>query len=147
MASIQNVVLQIVENQGAAAALVTYRLVGSPQDVQLQRRYRETVELVGVDEGPGEDGSNELIPGGRFDAVAAFTVPALNRSRLLAVPSAALDEDPGRSGPLAMFRNRDEIRARVTLVQIPPPAVTADSNVVFRDEQLIQPVLDPVVPA
>jgi hypothetical protein len=138
MASIQNVVLQIVENQGAAAALVTYRLIGTAQDVQQQRRYRETVELVGVDEGPGEDGVNELIPGGRFDAVAVFTVPTLNRSRLLAVPSTALDEDPGK-GPFGIFPNRDEIRARVTLGQIPPPPVTADSNVVFRDEQLIHP--------
>jgi hypothetical protein len=144
MASIQNVLLQIVENQGAAAALVTYRLVGDPQDVQQQRRYSEVVELVGVDEGPGEDGQNELIPGGRVDAVAAFTVATLDRSRLLAVPSSALDEDPGRSGPFGIFKNRDEVRARVTLTQIPPAALVADSNVVFHDEQLIVVNLPPL---
>ena len=96
MASIENVQLKLFENQGHAAALVTYRLRGSAQDVQQQSRYTEVIELIGVDEGPGEDGHNEFIPGASLVAgtVVFANTAALNRpDRVLPLPSSALDED------------------------------------------------------
>jgi hypothetical protein len=135
MASIQNVRLEIVENQGSAVAQVSYTLTGSQQDADHQHAYREVVELIGVDEGPGEDGQNELIPGGLvFNGAVTFanTTPINRPPRLLPLPSSALDEDPGRIFPNAIFPKEDEIRARVTLTQIPPPPVIANSNLVRR---------------
>lgn len=145
MAVVQSVHLEIVENQGAAAALVTYRLRGSAQDVQHQRLYRETVELIGVDEESGEDGRNELIPGGLvFDGTLTFANTAVfdRPPRLLALPAAALDEDPG-AGPFGLFPKPDEIRARVTLTQVPPPPVSADSNLVRREQLVNQLIATP----
>lgn len=75
------------------------------------------------------------FPGGRVDAVASFSGLTPDRSRLLALPSSALDEDPAIF-PAAVFVQEDEIRARVTLTQIPPESVTADSNVVLRGERI-----------
>ncbi len=116
MASIQNVRLEIVENQGAAAALVTFNLIPSPQDVQEHRTYSETVELIGVDQGAGEDGIDELIPGSRSIASVTFPLPAPGRKRLIALQGSSLDEDRP-SGPIVGFTDNppDEIRARVTL--------------------------------
>jgi hypothetical protein len=137
MASIQNLRLQIVENEGAAAALVTFRVNGSPQDVQQQRTYAEIVELIGVDKIDGEDGQDEPIPFGRSEGTVTFTAPTHPRTRLLALPAAALNEDKIPSGPLSSAGADllpDEIRARVML------AVSAESEIVVLHKQLVQPV-------
>lgn len=144
MASIQNVRLQIVENEGAAAALVTFRLNGSPQDVQQQRTYAEIVELIGVDKIDGEDGQDEAIPFGRSEGAVTFSALTLPRTRLLALPAAGLNEDKMPSGPVSgAFADLlpDEIRARVTL------AVSAESEIVVLHEQLVQPVIALPTPA
>ncbi len=132
MASIQNVRLQIVENEGAAAALVTFRVNGSPQDVVQQRTYAEIVELIGVDKIDGEDDQDEPIPFGRSEGAVTFSAATLPRTRLLALPAAGLNEDK-ISGPLAAAAIDllpDEIRARVTL------AVSAESEIVVLHQQL-----------
>ena len=125
MTAIQNVRLEIVENQDAAAALVSFELQADPTDLLAGLTYVETVELIGVDRIAGEDGRDEPIPGGRSEAsvtfppqplVAGVPVPPakLQRRRLLALPAARLDEDPA-AGPLIGISDADEIRARVTL--------------------------------
>ncbi len=131
MPSIQDVRLQIVENEGAAAALVTFRVNGSPQDVVQQRTYAEIVELIGVDKIDGEDGQDEPIPFGRSEGAVTFSAATLPRTRLLALPAAGLNEDksPGpHSGAGDLLP--DEIRARVTL------AVSAESEIVVLHQQL-----------
>jgi len=125
MTAIQNVRLEIVENQDAAAALVSFELQADPTDLLAGLTYVETVELIGVDRIAGEDGRDEPIPGGRSEGsvtfprqplVAGVPVPPakLQRRRLLALPAARLDEDPA-AGPLIGISDADEIRARVTL--------------------------------
>ena len=141
MASIQNVTLEIVENQGAAAALVTFNLIGSLEDVQQRRTYVETIELIGVDRIPGEDGRDELIPDGRSDAAVTFPLATPKRTRLLALPAARLDEDPA-SSPFVASSDEDEIRARVTLTS----PVSAESNIVVLHEQVIFAVNPPLTP-
>lgn len=132
MATIENVRLEIKEQQGAAAALVTYNLRGSLQDVQQQIRYAELVQLIGDDRGFGEDGQNEPIPNGQISfaesVVFTTTAPVARPPRLLALPSSSLDEDP--NGPLHTSEE-DEIRALVTLTRIVTPVV-AQSNLVRR---------------
>jgi hypothetical protein len=136
MASIQNVRLQIVENGGAAAALVTFRVTGSQQDVQQHRTYAEIVELIGVDRIPGEDGHDEPIPFGRSEGSVIFNVATLERTRLLALPAAGLDEDKSATGPIvtASLGQPDEIRARVTLTS----SVSAESAILVLHEPLVQ---------
>lgn len=126
MTAIQNVRLEIVENQDAAAALVSFELQASPTDLLAGLTYVETVELIGLDRIAGEDGRDEPIPGGRSDGSVTFPrqplatseapVPLgkLHRRRLLALPAARLDEDPAAS-PLIGISDADELRARVTL--------------------------------
>ncbi len=143
MPSIQDVRLQIVENAGAAAALVTFQVNGSPQDVQLQRTYAEIVELIGIDKIIGEDGQDEAIPFGRSEGAVTFSTATLPRTRLLALPAAGLNEDK-ISGPLggtAIDLLPDEIRARVTL------AVSAESGILVLHEQLVQPIKALPIPA
>jgi hypothetical protein len=137
MASIQNVTLQIVENEGAAAALVSFQVIGNAQDNAENRIYAETVELIGVDEGPNEDGRNEFIQGGRSNGALRFPLLTPNRTRLIAVPAARLDEDPPNH-PAGGLATPDEIRARVTLTLAAQP-VFAESNTLI----LHQPVGDP----
>lgn len=132
MASIQNVRLEIVENQGAAAALVTYKLVPSAQDVLERRTYVETVELIGVDRIAGEDGRDEPIPGGRSDGAVTFPIASPERRRLLAVPAGSLDEDP-QNNPIFILSEEDEIRARVTLTS----SVSAESDILVLHEPVI----------
>lgn len=140
MASIENVRLQLFENDGHAAALVTYQLRGNAQDVQQQRRYSEVIELIGVDTLPGEDGQNDPIPGATLvaDTIVFTNTAALARpSRVLPLPSSALDEDRA-GGPFGgAIIMEDEIRARVTLKPVPGPSVFAESNLVKRGGDIV----------
>ncbi len=148
MAIIENVTLTLTESQETDTArfIVRCRLRGSLQDVQQQRVYRELIELIGVDEGAGEDGQNELIPGG---AVFVGTVGFANTNfvdrppRFLVVPRSAINEDI-RPAPLAGLPLRDEIRARLTLLPIGVPPVSRNSNTVTRGDLVIGPIPVPV---
>ena len=131
MALIQNVRLEIVENQGAAAALVTYTLTGSARDVQQHRTYLESIRLFGVDEVAGEDGQDDIIAAIGFDGAVTFPIATTSQSRLLALPARFLDEDSS-PGPLGFPPAEDEIRARVTLTPSSPTTAIASSNVVLR---------------
>jgi hypothetical protein len=137
MASISNVVLRIFEGvpvAGQALVQVSYTLTATLHDAQHQQAYRELVQLVGDDQGRGEDGQSELIAGGTiFDGNVTFTTSsvAFTQSHERTIPVAILDEDPGP------FIRTDEIRARVTLVPLAPAIPTRDSNLVRRG----QPVL------
>lgn len=142
MASIQNVRLEIVENQGAAAALVTYELFGSARDLQLHRTYIESIRLFGVDEKAGEDGQNEMIAAARFDGSVTFPIATPNQTRLMALPASALDEDPS-PGPVNVALQEDEIKAVVTLTPATPATVIANSNIVLRGAPL-DPVPVPI---
>ena len=129
MPTIQNVRLEIVENQGAAAALVTYRLAFTSQDLGQSPNYVETVELIGVDASP-EDGQDDAIPGSRSDAAVTLAVGATERRRLIALQGTSLDEDKAPPGPIAGggVPTPDEIRARVTLTPLPGAPVSAVSD-------------------
>ncbi|MET1110724.1 MAG: hypothetical protein ABWX67_04265 [Allosphingosinicella sp.] len=141
MAAVDNVKLEIAENQGAAAALVTYRLKGTPQEVLEDEIFIEAVELIGVDKIAGEDGQNEVIPGVRFER--SVTIPSLFafRSRLLAMQANVLNED---SNPGPFDVRVDEIQARVTLSRNSRVLSTASSDPVRRGGINFRP---PVIPA
>jgi hypothetical protein len=84
MASISNVLLQIFERSGSAQVQVSYTLTATHHDGPHEQAYRELVQLVGADFGPGEDGVSEVIPGGTvWDGVVVFTTSqvAFVRSR------------------------------------------------------------------
>ncbi|HMI40333.1 MAG TPA: hypothetical protein VK485_03760 [Sphingomicrobium sp.] len=119
MASIRNnVLLHIVEGQGNARVEVSYTVDASAEDLEHQQSYRAVVELIGVDEGPGEDGRSEVIPNGQIvDEPVTFSLP---RTVVKDISAGILDEDPGP------FPRRDEIRARITLLP------TTLSNIVHR---------------
>ena len=94
------------------------------------------IQLVGDDAGPGEDGRSELIPGGTvWDGVVTFTTAqvAFTQSHEVTLPSAILDEDPGP------FIREDEIRARVSLIPLPPVSPTRQSNLVRRGGLVVDP--------
>ncbi|HEX8223691.1 MAG TPA: hypothetical protein VF605_07745 [Allosphingosinicella sp.] len=128
MPTIHNVRLEIVENHGAAAALVTYRLAFNSLDLGEPLKFFETVQLIGVDTIAGEDGQDDLIPGGRSDTkvTLSFTVP--ERRRLIALQGTSLDEDKDAPGPAISSVRPDEIRARVTLTPPQGLPVTAVSD-------------------
>ncbi len=135
MASISDVRLRIFENSGSALVRVSYTLSATQHDGEHEQAYRKLVQLVGVDTGPGEDGQSELIPGGTiWDGVVVFTTSqvAFVQSHERTVPSSILDEDPGIIRP-------DEIRARVTLIPLPPAPPTRDSNIIRRGELVVGP--------
>jgi hypothetical protein len=112
MASISKVLLQIFERAGSAQVQVSYTLTATHHDGPHEQAYRELVQLIGVDIGPGEDGVSEVLPGGTiWDGVV----------------------DPG---PVI---REDEIRARVTLTPLPPVAPSRESNTVRRGGPVIQP--------
>jgi hypothetical protein len=137
MASISNVVLRIFEGvpvAGQALVQVSYTLTATLHDAPHQQAYRELVQLVGDDQGRGEDGQSELIAGGTiFDGNVTFTTSsvAFTQSHERTIPVAILDEDPGP------FIRTDEIRARVTLIPLAAANPARDSNLVRRG----QPVL------
>lgn len=127
MATIRNnVLLHIVESQGNASVEVSYAVDAGPEDIQHHQSYRAVVELIGVDEGPGEDGRNEVIPNGLIaDLPVTF---GASQTVVKKISAAILDEDPG---PII---RRDEIRARVTLFP------ETFSNVVHRGALVVNPV-------
>jgi hypothetical protein len=144
MATIETVTLTLTENQDTDTArfVVRYRLRGSLQDVQQQRVYRELIELIGVDEGAGEDGHNELIPGGAvFVGTGGFSnTNSVNRPpRILVVPRSAINEDV-RPAPISAIPLRDEIRARLTLIPLGVPPVSLNSNKVTRGDLVVGPI-------
>ncbi|HYJ28767.1 MAG TPA: hypothetical protein VEW25_00315 [Allosphingosinicella sp.] len=139
MPSIENLLLKLEESQGAAAALVTYDLRGSTQDVQQQARYIELVQLIGDDKRPGEDGVDEVIVNDNNvgDSIVFTNTSSVSRpARLIALPSSALDEDPGHDHP--QQPRVDEIRARVTLTRIQAPVI-GESNIVERGGFIVPP--------
>ena len=136
MASISSVNLQIFERSGSALIQVGYTITATHHDALHEQAYRELVQLVGDDSGPGEDGRSEVIPGGTvWDGVVVFTTAqvAFTRSHEITLPSGVLDEDPG---PVI---RADEIRARVTLTPLPLESPSRDSNLVRRGEPVINP--------
>jgi hypothetical protein len=144
MASISNVNLQIFERAGSALIQVGYTLTATQHDAPHEQAYRELVQLVGDDVGPGEDGQSELIPGGTvWDGVVKFTTSqvAFTQSHEITLPSNILDEDPG------IFARVDEIRARVTLFPLPIASPSRDSNLVRRGGPVIDPTGPVITPA
>jgi hypothetical protein len=140
MASVENVRLELVESDFGGTVRVTYTLRGSQDDVQHRQRYRERVELVGVDDAPFEDGVDALLPGGGlvFTRPMTFVNTApLERLRIGQFSLNELDEDRGSSGAVIdlgpgrvlPLPNEDEIRARVTLTQIPGRPITERSDI------------------
>lgn len=125
MVAVSNVTLSISEGNGNAFVEVGYRVEPTGQDFALKRSFREIVELIGVDKGPGEDGHSEVIRNGKiYDEILTFGVSDSTppRTRAANLTSADIDEDP------SPFPKRDELQARVTLI----PIVIAESNVVTR---------------
>jgi len=129
MAAINNVRLDIFDNNpspGRALVQISYKILGTHHDIAHEQKYRELVQLIGVDEGPGEDGRSEPLP---IDPIwdGPFTfgglATAFDRTREGVIPTSALIED-------AFFR-RSEIRARVTLEPL-PATVSGESNIVLR---------------
>jgi hypothetical protein len=135
MPTIHNVRLEIAENQGAAAALVTYRVAFNSQDLGEPLKFFETVELIGVD--AGEDGQNDPIPGGRSFAKVTLSINAPERRRLIALQGTSLDEDKDAAGPLstAALVRPDEIRAHVTLTSQSGRSVSAGSEPLLLHQQ------------
>lgn len=138
MPSIEKLSLRIEESEGAGAALVTYQLIGSPQDNAQKRVYVETVELIGVDRLLGEDGRDDVIATARIGNSVVFPLATPDQQRLIALPAARLNEDLP-TGPFDRTAERDEIRARVTLRRAATATVSAESKTVF----LHVPVSDP----
>jgi len=129
MASIGNVRLEIFESQGSALVRVSYKLNATLLDTQSEQSYRELVQLIGVDEGPGEDGQSDVIAGGTiWDGPIKFTSGQVSFQQIheKTLPLSVLDEDP------SPFPKRDELRARVTLTPLPPVPPVRDSNLVTR---------------
>lgn len=124
MATISDIKLSILDHSGSATAQLSYTISASNFDAE--QSYVERVELIGVDEGPHEDGHSEVlaaIP----DGVVTFdsSLGSVSRGPEIHLSSSAvLDEDPG-------FFRADEIKARVTLTPL-PRTVSRDSNVVVR---------------
>jgi len=136
MASISSVDLRIFESSGSALIQVSYTITATHHDSLHEQAYRELVQLVGDDSGPGEDGHSELIPGGTiWDGVVVFTTSEVSfvQIREIRLPSSILDEDPG---PVI---REDEIRARVTLIPLPPASPSRNSNLVRRGGPVISP--------
>ena len=128
MALISTAHLEIVGNSIPPVLKVTYTVRATNDDATARRSYQEIVELIGVDIGPGEDGRSEPIEGGKMlDDVITFSTSqeTFLREPQKEVPGALLMED----GPFL----RGEIRARVSLIPIPPQPVIRSSNLLLRD--------------
>lgn len=125
MAAITNLQLAISKTQGDARLTVTYKIRGTQHDVASEQLYRETVQLIGVDQ--GEDGTNEPIPNTvRMQPFVASSTAEISRVEIYDLPASALDEDK------SFIPNEDEIAAQVTLAPFPPGPVTRNSNIVRR---------------
>lgn len=129
MVAIRDVHLEVVENQGAVAALVTYRIVGAPEDAAGPSNLIESVELIGVDTIAGEDGHDEAIPDLFLYDKVTFPFGILHRSRLFVCQAGALDEDSGNG---SLGARVDEIQARVMLARSTNIAAMGRSNIVRR---------------
>lgn len=137
MALISDVLLRVFEGApapGQATVQVSYTITASLHDGPHEQAYRELVELVGVDKGPGEDGPSEVI----FtvsDGTVVFTNSEVAFTRIpeRTFPIGILDEDRGPS------IRTDEILARVTLTPIPQASPREESNVVRRGQPVVQP--------
>lgn len=136
--NILDVRLEIVENDGAAAALVTYVLAFDSNDLGQSLDFVETVELIGVDQIQGEDGQNDAIPGSRSEADVTLSFTESERRRLIALPAKALDEDRDSSGPAntAAVPKPDEILARVTLTPRHRGQVSRESAILVLHQSL-----------
>jgi hypothetical protein len=125
MPSIGPVTLKIVEASGQTGITITYTIRGTPDDIAQNVVYDERVELIGVDQGAGEDGHDELIASA-FPVTQMQFGPTTSRSRShsAALPAALFDEDP------SLNITPDEIQARVTLTRHLIATSAQRSNVV-----------------
>ena len=135
MAQISDVNLEYFREGGTTPNVrVSYTVSATHLDGEQERSYQELVELIGVDEGPHEDGQNEVVAT-LSNGVVQFDTSHVAFQRIVQpsppVGEAVIDEDSG------IFRT-DELRARVTLTPLPPAPVSRDSNLVMR----FQPVLE-----
>jgi hypothetical protein len=126
MANITDVLLEVFDQSGSAMVRANYRVEATGADATQQQRYRELVELIGVDDLGHEDGQNDVISV-ISDGTITFDTShvAFVRAPEVNIPSSALDEDAG------VFR-WDELRARVSLTPLPPEGVARESNVITR---------------
>ena len=138
MASISNVHLNLIPGGNETFVEVSYKVSATNLDASSGQAYREEVFLMGVDEGPREDGQSEVLGEPIHSATLQFnhSFQGLTTTRAKKIPTALLDEDTG------VFR-ADELRARVILTPLPPGVVTADSNTILRFAML-QPLIEPV---
>ena len=133
MAEIKDVKLTIDENKpvvGRAIIRVVYRVRPTEHDVEHRQMYRELVEVIGDDSGPGEDGvSEKLSVAPLSNSLVSFASQGwATRIHTKDVPISVLNEDPH-----PIFRT-DEIQAQVTLTPIPLQTLFGVSNVIKRDE-------------
>ena len=133
MAHITEVALEVFGQLNPPQVRVSYRIEATGPDAVNEQRYRELVELIGVDEGPHEDGQNEVVAT-LSDGIVKFDTShvAFVRSPQVEVTQEALNEDPG------IFFRRHELRARVSLTPLPPEPVIRDSNLVVRGELVLE---------
>jgi hypothetical protein len=140
MVSIRDLKFQLTENEYVFAD-VSYTLRGSRRDVREKQAYSVQVRLIADDQGPGEDGVDDLITGGgiSFERIIFENRDPVFRqhSELL---SGYVDEDPGFSGLLPAL---DELRAELIVTEIPASPIVGESNVVrrgglFRPIRLLQ---------
>ena len=138
MASISNVNLNLIIGGEETFVEVSLTVNATTQEATARQAFREEVYLIGVDEGRGEDGQNDVLGDAISTADVQFNpnFQGYTLTRAKKIPTALLDEDPG------IFR-ADEIRARVTLTPLPPEVVTAYSNTIVRFP-VVQPVIEPV---
>jgi len=139
MASISNVHLSLIPGGDEVFVEVSYTVSATNLDASSGQAYREEVFLLGVDEGPHEDGQSEVLGEPIHNATLQLNpnFQGLTTTRAKKIPTALLDEDPGVFKP-------DEIRARVMLTPLPPGVVSADSNTIVRFTGL-QPIIEPVM--
>jgi hypothetical protein len=126
MALIEYVKLEVLSSSpGNVLVNVGYKIEAALDDVAAGRTYRELVQLVRVGRKVGVPGVEHLVPGGTiWDGTVLFTGDQVGftHSRELSVPAAAIAQDSALQA--------EEIRARVTLIPLPPQSPTMESNTV-----------------
>jgi hypothetical protein len=132
MASIGPVTLTITDQPPSNVfVLVSNLLSATHDDGPHEQAYREVVELIGIDTLAGEDQVDDIISLDPpfWDGIVRFSTSevAFQQIHERTLPAQALDEDPD-----TFFLRADEIRARVTLIPLPPDAPSRDSNLVVR---------------
>ena len=134
MAVIDRIDLHIGEHSGTAFIEVTWGATGNQIDIETRQAYREVVELVGLDIGPGQDGVSDPIADGVIsDRIRTFTaaVSSFADTKQKRLPVGALDED----GPL----RSSQIAARISLIPLPPRTIARLSNVINRPAPGLHP--------